>query len=104
MRFRPLHARVVIRRIDEVGKTQGGIIIPDTAKEKPMEGEIVAVGPGARDERGVLVPLDVKKGDRILFGKWSGSEVKIDGEELIIMKESDILGIIEGSASKRKAA
>ena len=105
MKFRPLHDRVVIRRIDEVGKTQGGIIIPDTAKEKPAEGEIVAVGPGARDEKGALVPLDVKKGDRILFGKWSGTEVKLDGEELLIMKESDVMGIIEGQpAAKRKAA
>ena len=104
MKFRPLQDRVLVRRIEQEEKTAGGIIIPDTAKEKPMEGEIVAVGPGARDEKGTLVPLDVKKGDRILFGKWSGSEVKIDGEELIIMKESDILGIIEGSASKRKAA
>ena len=94
MKFRPLHDRVVIRRIDETGKTRGGIVIPDTAKEKPMEGEIVAVGPGARDERGVLVPLDVKQGDRILFGKWSGTEVKLNGEDLLIMKESDILGIV----------
>ena len=107
MKFRPLHARVVIRRIDEIGKTQGGIIIPDTAKEKPMEGEIVAVGPGARDEKGVLVPLDVKQGDRILFGKWSGSEIKLDGEDLLIMKESDIMGVIEGPSiaiAKKKAA
>jgi chaperonin GroES len=104
MKFRPLHARVVIRRIDEIGKTQGGIIIPDTAKEKPMEGEIVAVGPGARDEKGVLVPLDVKKGDRILFGKWSGSEVKIEGEDLLIMNESDVMGVIDGAAAVRKKA
>jgi len=106
MKFRPLHDRVVIRRIDEIGKTQGGIIIPDTAKEKPMEGEIVAVGPGARDERGVLVPLDVKKGDRILFGKWSGSEVKIEGEDLLIMSESDVMGVIDGAAAgvRKKAA
>ena len=105
MKFRPLHDRVVIRRIDETAKTQGGIIIPDTAKEKPVEGEIVAVGPGARDESGVLVPLDVKKGDRILFGKWSGTEIKLDGDDLLIMKESDIMGIIEGaSAAVRKAA
>jgi chaperonin GroES len=104
MKFRPLHDRVVIRRIDEVGKTQGGIIIPDTAKEKPAEGEIVAVGPGARDEKGVLVPLDVKKGDRILFGKWSGSEVKIEGEDLLIMNESDVMGVIDGAAAVRKKA
>ena len=94
MKFRPLHDRVVIRRIDEVGKTTGGIIIPDTAKEKPMEGEIIAVGPGARDEAGLLIPLDVKKGDRILFGKWSGTEIKLDGEDLLIMKESDVMGVI----------
>jgi chaperonin GroES len=104
MKFRPLHDRVVVRRVDEETKTTGGIIIPDTAKEKPMQGEILAVGPGARDEAGKLVPLDVKKGDRVLFGKWSGTEVKIDGEELLIMKESDILGIIEGKASVRAAA
>jgi chaperonin GroES len=105
MKFRPLHDRVVVRRIDAEEKTTGGIIIPDTAKEKPMEGEIVAAGPGARNEAGQLVPLDVKAGDRILFGKWSGTEVKIDAEELLIMKESDIMGIIEGSpAAKRKAA
>jgi chaperonin GroES len=96
MHFRPLHDRVVVRRIDADEKTVGGIIIPDTAKEKPMEGEVVAVGPGARDENGQLVPLDVRAGDRILFGKWSGTEVKIDGEELLIMKESDVLG---GAAS-----
>ena len=94
MKFRPLHDRVVVRRIEAEEKTAGGIIIPDTAKEKPQEGEIVAVGPGARDEAGKLVPLDVKAGDRVLFGKWSGTEVKIDGEDLIIMKESDILGIV----------
>ena len=104
MKFRPLQDRVLVRRIEQDEKTAGGIIIPDTAKEKPMEGEVIAVGPGARGEDGKLHPLDVKAGNRILFGKWSGSEVKIDGEELIIMKESDILGIIEGSASKRKAA
>ena len=104
MKFRPLHDRVVIRRIDEIGKTQGGIIIPDTAKEKPAEGKIVAVGPGARDERGALVPLDVKKGDRILFGKWSGSEVRIEGEDLLIMSESDVMGVIDGAASVRKKA
>ena len=105
MKFRPLHDRVVVRRLEAEEKTAGGIIIPDTAKEKPMEGEIVAAGPGARDEAGKLVPLDVKAGDRILFGKWSGTEVKLDGEELLIMKESDIMGIIEGqAAAKRKAA
>ena len=105
MKFRPLHDRVVIRRVEQEGKTTGGIFIPDTAQEKPMEGEIVAVGPGARDEKGTLVPLDVKKGDRILFGKWSGTEIKLDGEDLLIMKESDIMGIIEGSpAAVRKAA
>ena len=108
MKFRPLHDRVVIRRVEPEGKTTGGIFIPDTVQEKPMEGEIVAVGPGARDERGTVVPLDVRQGDRILFGKWSGSEVKLDGEELLIMKESDIMGIIEGSsiaiAKKKKAA
>jgi len=104
MKFRPLHDRVVVRRLDAEEKTAGGIIIPDTAKEKPMEGEIVDVGPGARNEQGQLVTLDVKAGDRILFGKWSGTEVKIDGEELLIMKESDIMGIIEGGAAKKKAA
>ncbi len=105
MNFRPLHDRVVVRRLEAEEKTAGGIIIPDTAKEKPMEGEVVAVGPGARDETGKLVPLDVKSGDRILFGKWSGTEVKLDGEELLIMKESDIMGIVEGHpAAKRKAA
>ena len=104
MKFRPLHDRVVVKRVAEEEKTRGGIIIPDTAKEKPMEGEIVAVGPGARDEKGNLVPLDVKKGDRILFGKWSGTEIKLDGQDLLIMKESDIMGIIEGSASMKKAA
>ena len=105
MKFRPLHDRVVVRRLEAEEKTAGGIIIPDTAKEKPMEGEVIAVGPGARDEAGKLVPLDVKAGDRILFGKWSGTEVKLDGEELLIMKESDIMGIVEGvAAPKRKAA
>ena len=105
MKFRPLQDRVLVRRLEQEEKTSGGIIIPDTAKEKPMEGEVVAVGPGVRSEDGKLHPLDVKPGDRVLFGKWSGSEVKLDGEELVIMKESDILGIIEGgSASKRKAA
>jgi chaperonin GroES len=104
MRFRPLHDRVVVRRITAEEKTPGGIIIPDTAKEKPMEGEVIAAGPGARNEQGELVPLDVKAGDRILFGKWSGTEVKIDGEELLIMKESDIMGIIEHNAAAKKAA
>ena len=105
MKFRPLHDRVVIRRIEGEEKTKGGIIIPDTAKEKPQEGEVIAAGPGARDESGTLVPLDVKAGDRVLFGKWSGTEVKIDGEDLLIMKESDIMGVIEGaSATKKKAA
>ena len=105
MKFRPLHDRVVVRRIDAEEKTKGGIIIPDTAKEKPQEGEIVAAGPGARDESGKILPLDVKAGDRILFGKWSGTEVKIDGEDLLIMKESDIMGVVEGTpALKRKAA
>ena len=105
MKFRPLHDRVVVRRIEQDAKTSGGIIIPDTAKEKPQEGEIVAAGPGARNEQGQLVPLDVKAGDRVLFGKWSGTEVKIDGEELLIMKESDIMGVVEGTQkSGRKAA
>ena len=104
MKFRPLHDRAVVRSIDEDTRTAGGIIIPDTAKEKPMQGEVIAVGPGARDERGKLVPLEVKKGDRVLFGKWSGTEVKIDGEDLLIMKESDILGILEGKGSVRAAA
>jgi chaperonin GroES len=105
MQFRPLHDRVVVRRIEEDERTPGGIIIPDTAKEKPQQGEVIAVGPGARDEKGVVQPLDVKAGDRVLFGKWSGSEVKIDGEDLLIMKESDILGVLEGAAaSKKKAA
>jgi chaperonin GroES len=104
MKFRPLHDRVVVRRLNAEEKTAGGIIIPDTAKEKPMEGEIVAVGPGARNERGELVALDVKAGDIVLFGKWSGTEVKLDGEELLIMKESDVMGVIEGSTAKKKAA
>ena len=104
MKFRPLHDRVVVRRIQEDERTKGGIIIPDTAKEKPQQGEIVAVGPGAPDEKGNLQPLDVKPGDRVLFGKWSGTEVKIDGEELLIMKESDILGVLEDVAAKKKAA
>ncbi len=104
MKFRPLHDRVVVRRIDAEEKTSGGIIIPDTAKEKPMEGEIIAVGPGARDEQGKIVALDVKAGDRILFGKWSGTEVKLDSEELLIMKESDIMGVIEGKPVEKKKA
>jgi chaperonin GroES len=105
MKFRPLHDRVVVRRIDAEEKTKGGIIIPDTVKEKPQEGEVIAVGPGARDESGKVVPLDLSAGDRVLFGKWSGSEVRIDGEDLLIMKESDIMGVIEGTpTSKRKAA
>ena len=105
MKFRPLHDRVVVRRVEEDARTKGGIIIPDTAKEKPMQGEVVAVGPGARNEQGQLVALDVKAGDRVLFGKWSGTEVKLDGEELLIMKESDIMGVIEtGAGSSKKAA
>src|SRR5580692_11321728 len=104
MKFRPLHDRIVIRRIEGEEKTKGGIIIPDTAKEKPQEGEVIAVGPGARDESGKLVPLDLKAGDRILFGKWSGTEVKIDGEELLIMKESDVMGVVEGVPSTSKKA
>lgn len=104
MHFRPLHDRVVVRRIEADEKTAGGIIIPDTAKEKPMEGEVVAVGPGARDESGKLVPLDLKAGDRILFGKWSGTEVRIDGEELLIMKESDVMGVLDKKPSLRRAA
>ncbi|WP_108659302.1 co-chaperone GroES [Acuticoccus kandeliae] len=96
MKFRPLHDRVVVRRIESEEKTKGGIIIPDTAKEKPQEGEVVAVGPGARNEQGQVTPLDVKAGDRVLFGKWSGTEVKLDGEDLLIMKESDIMGVVEG--------
>jgi chaperonin GroES len=104
MKFRPLQDRVLIRRLDQDEKTKGGIIIPDTAQEKPMEGEVIAAGPGARGEDGVLHPLDVKVGDRVLFGKWAGTEVKIDGEDVVVMKESDILGVIEGVATKRKAA
>ncbi|HEX6958698.1 MAG TPA: co-chaperone GroES [Ferrovibrio sp.] len=104
MKFRPLHDRVVVKRVAEEERTAGGIIIPDTAKEKPMQGEVIAVGPGARDENGKVQPLDVKVGDRVLFGKWSGTEVKLDGEELLIMKESDIMGVIEGAAKKAKAA
>jgi chaperonin GroES len=103
MGFRPLHDRVVVRRVEAEEKTAGGIIIPDTAKEKPMEGEVVAVGPGARGEDGKIQPLDVKSGDRVLFGKWSGTEVKLDGEDLIIMKESDIMGVIEQRAARKAA-
>ena len=104
MHFRPLHDRVLVRRIDAEEKTAGGIIIPDTAKEKPQEGEIIAVGPGARNGQGQLVSLDVKTGDRVLFAKWSGTEVKIDGQDLVIMKESDLLGIVEHSGKLKKAA
>jgi chaperonin GroES len=104
MKFRPLHDRIVIRRLEGEDKTKGGIIIPDTAKEKPQEGEVVAVGPGGRDEAGKLVPVDLRAGDRVLFGKWSGTEVKIDGEELLIMKESDVMGVIEKAQAARKAA
>jgi chaperonin GroES len=105
MKFRPLHDRVVVRRITALEKSAGGIIIPDTVQEKPMEGEVVAIGPGARNEQGVIVALEVAAGDRVLFGKWSGNEVKLDGEELLIMKESDIMGIIEGHhAAQKKAA
>ncbi len=104
MNFRPLHDRVLVRRVEAEEKTAGGIIIPDSAKEKPMQGEIVAVGAGARDESGKVQPLDVKAGDRVLFGKWSGTEVKLDGQELLIMKESDIMGIIEGGEAAKKAA
>jgi chaperonin GroES len=104
MKFRPLHDRVVVRRLDAEEKSAGGIIIPDTAQEKPMEGEVVSVGPGARNEDGQIVALEVKAGDRILFGKWSGTEVKLEGEELLIMKESDIMGVIEGTPAVRKKA
>jgi chaperonin GroES len=104
MKFRPLHDRVVIRRIEGEEKTKGGIIIPDTAKEKPQEGAVIAVGPGARDESGKVVALELKAGDRVLFGKWSGTEVRIDGEDLLIMKESDIMGVIEQTTAKKKAA
>ena len=104
MKFRPLHDRVLVRRVEAEEKTAGGIIIPDTAKEKPQEGEVLAVGSGTRDETGKLNPLDVQVGDRILFGKWSGTEVKLDGEELLIMKESDIMGVLEGTAAVKKAA
>jgi chaperonin GroES len=104
MKLRPLQDRVLIRRVEQEAKTAGGIIIPDTAQEKPMEGEIVAAGPGARDEKGTLHPLDVKPGDRVLFGKWSGAEIKLDGEDLLIMKESDIMGVIDQAAQKKQAA
>jgi chaperonin GroES len=104
MKFRPLHDRVVVKRIDAEEKTAGGIIIPDTAKEKPSQGEIIAVGPGGRDESGKLIPIDLKVGDTVLFGKWSGTEVKIDGQDLLIMKESDLLGIVEHSGKLKKAA
>ena len=104
MKFRPLHDRVLVKRVEEEQKTKGGIIIPDTAKEKPMQGEVLAVGPGARNEKGELTPMSVQVGDRILFGKWSGTEVKLDGDELLIMKESDIMGVLDASAAKKKAA
>ena len=104
MKFRPLHDRVVVRRIEAEEKTKGGIIIPDTAKEKPQEGEVIAVGAGGRDEAGKLIPIDLKAGDRVLFGKWSGTEVKIDGEDLLIMKESDIMGVVEQTVARKKAA
>jgi chaperonin GroES len=104
MKFRPLHDRVVVTRIEAEGKSAGGIIIPDTAKEKPAEGEVIAVGPGGRDEAGKLIPIDLKTGDRVLFGKWSGTEVKIDGVEYLIMKESDIMGVIEQAVARKKAA
>ena len=103
MKFRPLHDRVVVKRVDAEEKTKGGIIIPDTAKEKPQEGEVIAAGPGARDESGKLIPLDLKAGDRILFGKWSGTEIKIDGEDVLIMKESDVMGVVEAQAASRPA-
>ena len=104
MKFRPLHDRIVVKRAENETKTAGGIIIPDTAGEKPQQGEVIAVGPGARDETGKVQPLDLKKGDRVLFGKWSGTEVKIDGQDLLIMKESDIMGVLEETVAKRKAA
>ena len=104
MKFRPLHDRVVVRRTEQETKSAGGIIIPDTAAEKPQQGEIIAVGPGARDDSGKLIAIDLKKGDKVLFGKWSGTEVKIDGQELLIMKESDIMGVLEGAVAKKKAA
>jgi chaperonin GroES len=104
MKFRPLHDRIVVKRIDAEEKTTGGIIIPDTAKEKPSQGEVIAVGPGGRDENGKLIPIDVQVGDRVLFGKWSGTEVKIDGQELLIMKEGDVMGVLTDVSSKKKAA
>ena len=104
MKFRPLHDRVVVERIDADAKSAGGIIIPDTAKEKPSQGEIIAVGPGGRDEAGKLIPIDLKKGDRVLFGKWSGTEVKLDSVDYLIMKESDIMGVLDGTVAKKKAA
>jgi chaperonin GroES len=104
MKFRPLHDRIVVKRVTADEKTAGGIIIPDTAQEKPSQGEVTAVGPGGRDESGKLIPIDIKVGDRVLFGKWSGTEVKIDGQDLLIMKESDIMGVIEEPAAKKKAA
>ena len=104
MKFRPLHDRVVVKRVEEEQKTKGGLIIPDTAKEKPMQGEVLAVGPGARNDKGELVPMGVQVGDRVLFGKWSGTEVKLDGDELLIMKESDIMGVLDESAAQAKAA
>src|SRR5687768_6326132 len=104
MKFRPLHDRVAVKRVEEEQKTKGGLIIPDTAKEKPMQGEVLAVGPGARDDKGGLVPMSVQVGDRVLFGKWSGTEVKLDDEELLIMKESDIMGVLEESSAAAKAA
>jgi len=104
MQFRPLHDRIVVKRIEAEEKTAGGIIIPDTAKEKPSQGEVIAVGPGGRDEAGKLIPIDIQVGDRVLFGKWSGTEVKIDGEDLVIMKESDIFGVVEEGVARKKAA
>ncbi|HET7254373.1 MAG: co-chaperone GroES [Xanthobacteraceae bacterium] len=104
MQFRPLHDRIVVKRIEAEEKTAGGIIIPDTAKEKPSQGEVIAVGPGGRDEAGKLIPIDIQVGDRVLFGKWSGTEVKIDGEDLLIMKESDIFGVVEEGVARKKAA
>ena len=104
MKFRPLHDRIVVKRIDAEEKTAGGIIIPETAKEKPSQGEVLAVGPGGRDEAGKLIPIDIRLGDRVLFGKWSGTEVKIDGEEHLIMKESDIMGVLDAEVAKKKAA
>jgi chaperonin GroES len=104
MKFRPLHDRVVVERIDADARSAGGILIPDSAQEKPSQGEIVAVGPGGRDEAGKLIPIDLKKGDRVLFGKWSGTEVKIDGQDLLIIKESDIMGVLQETVAKKKAA